>query len=432
LSHDISVLVIDDNPGFRREIVDIVERLDFVEKAQGTVATDMKMIASVLVSAENTVAILDFDSCARSLGRDPDAWIKRTTAKLVSAQNVGIVILAKTSDEMLAVRMMKCGASDYMPKRLLSGTVLATCLEQFVPESASHERMLRARRKQMKYQRSEPESPFEIDGYEFVRKLYESGEVDVYLARSVIRGHEVVLKIAPFARNSVSRLARFEREFATFGRINSPCVADVYDYGKTDEFAYIALEYFPRGSLKERMAVPLSTSEAVAYLRQIATALKEIHARNVVHRDLKPPNIMLRDDDTVALIDFGIVKELGEGASLTQHGELRGSPYYMSPEQATGGNIDVRSDMYSLGVVFYEMLTQRKPYTGKDLMDVLSQHIESPPPLLPEDKAEFQPLIDYLMAKDPDYRCADAAELLSDSVFAVAADAVAHSVPLRA
>jgi serine/threonine protein kinase len=432
VSQDISVLVIDDNPGFRREIVDIVERLDFVSVAQGTVASDMKMMASVLLSAENTVAILDYDSCARSLGREPDSWIRRTTSKLVSAQNVGIIVLAKTSDEMLAVRMMKCGASDYVPKRLLTRPLIESCLEQFVPSSPNHESVLRAKRKHLKRERTEAKPSFFIEGYEFIRKLYESGEIDVHLAHSVIRGHEVVLKIAPFARNSDSRLARFEREFATFGKINSPCVADVYDYGKTDQFAYIALEYFPRGSLKDRMATPLSTAEAVEYLREIATALKEIHGLNIVHRDLKPPNIMLRENGTVALIDFGIVKEVGEGASLTRHGELRGSPYYMSPEQATGGNIDVRSDIYSLGVVFYELLTQTKPYVGKDLMDVLTQHIESPPPLLPDNKSEFQPLIDYLMAKNRDQRCANVEELLGDSVFLVASADSSYSESLRA
>jgi serine/threonine-protein kinase PpkA len=141
-----------------------------------------------------------------------------------------------------------------------------------------------------------------------------------------------------------------------------------------------------------------------------------VHKLNIVHRDLKPSNIMLRSDDTIALIDFGIVKEIGEGAGLTMHGELRGSPYYMSPEQASGMDIDCRSDIYSLGVVFYEMLTGQKPYVGTDLMQVLNQHIDAPPPMLPGSLSGYQPLIDYLMAKDREERIATVDEVLIDAV----------------
>jgi len=136
-----------------------------------------------------------------------------------------------------------------------------------------------------------------------------------------------------------------------------------------------------------------------------------------VHRDLKPSNIMIRADNSIALIDFGIVKEVGEGTGLTRHGELRGSPYYMSPEQASGTEVDSRSDIYSLGVVFFEMLTGNRPYTGKDLMDVLSQHIDSPPPRLSGELSLYQPLIDNLMAKDREYRTDSIDELFEEQIF---------------
>ena len=226
----------------------------------------------------------------------------------------------------------------------------------------------------------------------------------------------VVLKVVSKAVNSEAEQIRFKREFETLQRMQDPCVAHVYDYGETEEFAYLALEHFPAGSLKDRLRGPLGRRQAVEYLRRIAQALQRVHELNVVHRDLKPSNIMLRSDDTIALIDFGIVKELGEGAGLTLHGELRGSPYYMSPEQASGTDIDCRSDIYSLGVVFYEMLTGQKPYVGSDLMEVLNQHIDAPPPQLPNSLAGYQPLIDFMMAKDRNERTPTIEALLADPV----------------
>jgi serine/threonine protein kinase len=242
----------------------------------------------------------------------------------------------------------------------------------------------------------------------------------------------VVLKIAPFVTNSGLSLARFHREFEAFETINSACVAKVFDHGTTSDLAYIALEHFPAGSLRDRLEYPISTDEAVEYLRQIAVALREIHSHKIVHRDLKPANIMLRDNDTLALIDFGIVKSLGEGTCLTRQGELRGSPYYMSPEQAMGHEVDPRSDLYSLGVIFYELLTGERPYTGADIMDILKQHIESPPPRLGAAHARYQPVIDALMAKDRDARFASVIDLLNDSLFGYAGLASSFAPPLRA
>ncbi|MGD8324819.1 MAG: serine/threonine-protein kinase, partial [Gammaproteobacteria bacterium] len=247
-------------------------------------------------------------------------------------------------------------------------------------------------------------------------KLYESREAEIHLAFSHSLGMSVVLKVASRHTNSEVELARFKREFETIQRMREPSVAYAYDYGETDDFAYMALEHFPAGSLKDRLRGPLGRQQAVEYLRRIALALRPVHKLNIVHRDLKPSNIMLRSDDTIALIDFGIVKEIGEGAGLTMHGELRGSPYYMSPEQASGMDIDCRSDIYSLGVVFYEMLTGQKPYVGTDLMQVLNQHIDAPPPMLPGSLSGYQPLIDYLMAKDREERIATVDEVLIDAV----------------
>jgi CheY-like chemotaxis protein len=428
----ISVLVVDDNPGFRREIVDIVAGLDFVAAAQGTGGSDMSMIASVLLAARNTVAIVDYDSCKRSMYVEVETWLRRLTGRLEPEANVHVVVIAKTSDELLAVQIMRSGASDYFPKRLLSGHLIEACLERLVPKPAKKGGAGLLLDGEPLVDDQEDQSKVRIDGYEILRKLYESSEAGIYLARSEALDMNVVLKIAPFLTNSGLSLARFHREFETFEKINSNCVARVFDHGTTEELAFIALEHFPAGSLRDRLEYPISADEAVEYLRQIAVALREIHSHKIVHRDLKPANIMLRSDNSLALIDFGIVKSLGEGTCLTRQGELRGSPYYMSPEQAMGHEVDPRSDIYSLGVIFYELLSGEKPYTGADIMDILRQHIESPPPRLSREHAEYQPVIDALMAKDREARIPSVIDLLNDSLFGYAGVASSFARPRRA
>ena len=413
MSREVAVLVVDDNPGFRHELVGIVKSLDYVSQAQGMGAENADIIASVLVSATDTVLIADYDTMQRATDNSVELWIRATTARIEPEANVRIVVLAKASDETLAVNIMKSGAADYMPKRLVSGPLIRKCVRQFVADDDVRTPIQRAAVKRAQRPKPKP-LDVKLTGYDIRRKLYESREAEIYLAFSRSIEMAVVLKVVSKRANSELELARFKREFETMQRMEDPCVAYFYDYGETEEFAYIALEHFPAGSLKDRLRGPLGRRQAVEYLRRIAQALKPVHALNIVHRDIKPANIMLRSDDTIALIDFGIVKELGEGAGLTMHGELRGSPYYMSPEQASGVDIDCRSDLYSLGVVFYEMLTGQKPYVGSDLMEVLNQHITAPPPSLPASIAGYQPLIDYMMAKDCSDRVGSVDELLAD------------------
>jgi tRNA A-37 threonylcarbamoyl transferase component Bud32/FixJ family two-component response regulator len=414
LSRAVAVLVIDDNPGFRHELVSIIDDLDYVSRVQGMGAENADIIASVLVTSTDTVLIADYDTLQRAMDNAVEVWIRATTARIEPEANVRIVVLAKASDELLAVNIMKTGAADYLPKRLVSGRLIHGCLEQFVTREDSRTPVQRAAVKRAQRPKPRPLN-VRLTGYEIRRKLYESREAEIYLAFSRSLEMAVVLKVVSKHTNSEVELTRFKREFETLQLMRNSSIALVYDYGETDDFAYMALEHFPAGSLKDRLRGPLGRRQAVEYLRRIATALKAVHNLNIVHRDLKPSNIMLRSDDTIALIDFGIVKEMGEGVGLTVHGELRGSPYYMSPEQASGVDIDCRSDLYSLGVVFYEMLTGQKPYVGSDLMEVLNQHLDALPPTLPNSLSGYQPLIDYMMAKDRNVRVASVEDLLNDA-----------------
>jgi serine/threonine-protein kinase PpkA len=149
------------------------------------------------------------------------------------------------------------------------------------------------------------------------------------------------------------------------------------------------------------------------YLSRIAAALAVVHHQGILHRDLKPPNIMLREDGQIVLIDFGLAKAISNATRSTAAGVLRGSPYYMSPEQAQGEELDGRSDLYSLGVIFYEMLTGAKPYLGATAVEVLQQHVTAAVPTLPAALGHRQLLLEGLMAKLRDDRFATADDLLA-------------------
>ena len=173
------------------------------------------------------------------------------------------------------------------------------------------------------------------------------------------------------------------------------------------------MEYFPRGDLKARMHVGVTESEAVRFLERIAAALGVVHRAGMLHRDLKPPNVMLRDNDNVVLIDFGLARQLDGSHHSTYTGVLRGSPYYMSPEQALGEKLDPRSDLYSLGIIFHEMLTGRKPFVGNTAMEVLQQHVNAAPPRLPSSLSGYAPLLEQLLSKRREERFESAEALIA-------------------
>jgi serine/threonine protein kinase len=209
------------------------------------------------------------------------------------------------------------------------------------------------------------------------------------------------------------RSIMFQREFEAIAALDHPSIIDLYDYGIHEGVEYLAMEYFPCGDLKARLQNPLTADEAIAFLKEIARSLKVVHDAGIIHRDLKPPNVMLRDDGSVVLIDFGLARSLLSGDSSTRTGVLRGSPYYMSPEQAQGETLDPRTDLYSLGVILYEMLAGKKPYLGASAIDVLQQHVMAPVPELPVHHLFYQPLLERLMSKSREQRIATCDELLS-------------------
>jgi len=261
----------------------------------------------------------------------------------------------------------------------------------------------------------------QIPGYTLLQKIGESEAAAVYLAISEDLGHNVALKVSKrihqgsesLVTDTGQRSIMFQREFEAIAALDHPSIIDLYDYGIHEGVEFLAMEYFPCGDLKARLQNPLTPAEAISFLKEIARSLKVVHDAGIIHRDLKPPNVMLRDDGSVVLIDFGLARSLLVGDGSTRTGVLRGSPYYMSPEQAQGEVLDARTDLYSLGIILYEMLAGKKPYLGASAIDVLQQHVMAPVPELPLQHLAYQPLLERLMSKSREQRIASCDELLA-------------------
>jgi DNA-binding response OmpR family regulator len=339
-----------------------------------------------------------------------------------------ILAIAEHGNELTAVRALQLGALDYLPKKLLTQERLKTSVlvalrtierataNVSVARGASAAAGLAGEDslEQSLSLTDTNEIRDLIPRYTIRRTIGESEKARVYLAASEALGHDVALKVSRGRRDEHEDRKFLAREYAAISALYHPAIVEIYDYGLHDGREYLAMEYFPRGDLKARIQLGLLPTEALRYLERIAQALKVVHDAGVLHRDLKPPNVMLRENNEIVLIDFGLARNLiGGTQGSTRTGVLRGSPYYMSPDQAQGEELDPRTDLYSLGVIFYEMLTCRKPFTGSSAIEVLQQHVHADVPRLPAELAEYQLLVDKLLAKSREARFQSADELIA-------------------
>ena len=252
--------------------------------------------------------------------------------------------------------------------------------------------------------------------YRILALLGRGGMADVYRAEDERLGREVALKAVPpeFARDP-ERVERFEREVRAAARLNHPNIVTVHEFGQGEGQHFYTMALMPSGDLKARIrAHPegMPPVETGAIAAAIARALDYAHKRGYVHRDVKPENILFWEDGTPQLTDFGIARAMGSGTRMTATGMSIGSPHYMSPEQARGLEVDGRSDLYSLGVVLYEMLTGRLPFDADETLAVALSHLNDPVPELPRELREWQPVVDRLLAKSPEDRYGSAGELV--------------------
>ena len=222
--------------------------------------------------------------------------------------------------------------------------------------------------------------------YHLIEKLGEGGMAVVYKAFDTRLERDVAIKIIrtdQFAPAVLDRiLKRFEREAKAMARLSHPNIVKVLDFGDHEGSPYLVMEYLPGGTLKQQLGKPIPFTEAAALLQPIAEALEYAHSEKILHRDVKPSNILVTRNGRLMLTDFGIAKLLDaeEGQTLTGTGVGVGTPEYMSPEQGLGREVDARTDVYSLGVVFYELVTGSKPYQADTPMAVVLKQVNDPLP----------------------------------------------------
>jgi eukaryotic-like serine/threonine-protein kinase len=281
--------------------------------------------------------------------------------------------------------------------------------------SREHKQMLSMLRSRPDFEQRYRFGSVMIRGHRCIRQIGSGGMCKIYLAESERAGTLVVLKVfnqVPDVSERNISFDRFLQEYEIVAGLTHQNIVRIYDLGIADDHAYIAMEHFPAGDLRHRMKAPLLPMTALNYLEQMASALDAIHSVGVLHRDLKPANVMLRVDGSLCLIDFGLAKANEMEVSLTGTREIFGTPYYMSPEQGHAEEIDGRSDLYSLGVMFYEMLTGNKPYTGATAMEVIYKHKRADLPEIAPRYANYREILLHLLAKSPADRYQSASELL--------------------
>ncbi|HEU4922246.1 MAG TPA: serine/threonine-protein kinase [Burkholderiales bacterium] len=254
-----------------------------------------------------------------------------------------------------------------------------------------------------------------VPGYTVVHIIGQGGQAQVFLAEREHDGLRVALKVLNRKlRDDPVFLERFVREYKLVASLNSNYVARIYDQGFSGDFPYIAMEFLPSGTLAARIREGLTARAALRIASQIAQALDAIHSHGIVHRDLKPANILFRADGRPVIVDFGLARDMRINSTLTVAGQFLATPRYMSPEQCLGNSVDARSDLYSLGAMLYEMMTGNKIYDHAHSADVIAMHVQAPVPQLTGMLSVHQPLLDRLLAKNPEDRFQSAAEVIAE------------------
>jgi eukaryotic-like serine/threonine-protein kinase len=334
-------------------------------------------------------------------------WLRDVAARPGFAPTL---FLTQRADGVPARQARLFGAFAVLPKQGFPHATLISVLTE-----AS-----RVQRRALAYWRISPEAEasrrfgaVRIPGYRCVRRLAGGSVSQLYLAESEKAGDMMVIKVTPSMRDASGVDQSFERflqEYEIASRLRHTSIVRCHELGVADDHAYLAMEYFPDGDLRRRIRSGITAAEALDLAAQIAVALAELHGAGALHRDLKPGNVLMRGPQRIALSDFGLAKHAAVEMEITDPGIIFGTPHYMSPEQGHGEPVDGRSDLYSLGVILYEMLSGEKPFLDQNPMAIIYKHRNQPIPRLPAATAAWQPLVDSLLAKQPEGRPANAQE----------------------
>ncbi len=414
----LHVLVIDDSEDFRL----LVGQYIAVEWPDAEI-TEWDPVTQGDIDDNHDLSVYNVMLLDYVLGKaDGLDWLKRLRRR---ADCPPVIFLTGAGNEQVAVTALKNGAFDYLRKHDLSKARLVEAVRAAMDARKATEITQRmARTAALSELNRTPEvarvsagdapnaQVIEINGYHVIRKIGSGGMSTVYLVTRLDDNQQLVMKILDSKLCEDNEfLMRFIQEYGMISKIESRHIVKIYDQGFTDRHVYIAMEYFANGDLRARIKSGITPDQAMDLLGQVASALQAIHEHGIVHRDLKPENIMFRSDDSLAIVDFGIAKIMSDVNSLTQTGHILGTPYYLSPEQAKGEALDGRSDIYSAGIMLFEMLAQRRPFTATTPIALVNKHISDPIPRLPDGMERYQELIDVLMAKSPAARFASAKQL---------------------
>ncbi|TMH69782.1 MAG: response regulator [Betaproteobacteria bacterium] len=397
------ILIIDDDPDLRSLLAHYIKQHWPAWTVDEYDPLERNFPAADFPLGSYQALILDY-----MLGRgDGLEWLQRLKSR---ADCPKVLFLTGAGNEIIAVRAMKAGADDYQRKQELTREKLLSSLHELTagikektlsPELAS---------------RMEGHSlgaKIRIPGIKVLRLIGEGGMARVYLASREGDDEPLVVKILrrEILANKIA-LARFMEEYSMVERIQSRHVARIYSHGNSEEHAYLVMEFFEGGDLHKRLTGrAMEPGEALRIFRELMFALGDIHEKGILHRDLKPQNLMFRQDGTLAILDFGIAKDIA-AVDRTHQGEVLGTPRYMSPEQVQGRALDLRTDIYSAGVLLYQMLTGQHLFDGDTAMEVAMQHLNTPPPALPEHLERYQRLLDKLLEKDREGRFRNADEVI--------------------
>lgn len=399
----MKILIIDDSKDFRAlarlylaKAMDDAEPVEYAVEELGKPAADYPW-------SDYDIVLLDYNLGG---GEDGFDWLREFKKKPGFPPTI---ILTAEGDEYIAVKAIKLGAADYINKVDITPKLLAEVIREsieFASESVVEQEEEFGNVTQIveKIHKQEhemlPDKNLAI-GYKIVRKIGQGAMSKVYLAERKEDNQSLVLKVLDI-KNATGSTAveRFVLEAELIAELDSPFVVKIYEHGLTDDYGFIAMEFFSRGDLKQRMEMNIPPELAATYMIHIAYGLSAIHRAGVIHRDLKPANIMFRGDDSLALADFGISKKLDSEANLTTLGQIMGTPHYMSPEQGEGLSIDNRTDLYSAGIMLYELLMKEKPFTAPSPAALIYKHVNEDIPRLPDELNRFQDIVDKLMAKN--------------------------------
>lgn len=393
-------LIIDDDPGYSEAL-----RYHVRVAWPDAVVEQFRPSAAAPVPAADTALGYDVILLAYPIGGErPFEYL----TELKERSNCPpVIVFADPSDELLAVDALAAGAVSYFPKF----RVRHQRLIDVIRDAAG------AGRQDLRGAAFFAASPrLNAKQYRFLDTLHASDLASVYLAETKPDGARMAFKVIRYVPDTGGErlFDRFLQEYEIIARLDHPNVVKIFDLGVADDHAYIAMEYLGAGSLAERLERALPADRVLQYMRQIGGALAAIHESGVLHRDLKPANIMFRDDGTLALIDFGLAKQMKLEAAMTGAGHIFGTPHYMSPEQGHAEPADQRSDIYSLGCVCWEMLTGVRPFTASSAMGVIYKHAHAPRPRLAPPAEAWQPVLDRMLAVAPADRYQSVPELLDD------------------